>query len=121
MSADADEAVQRFAAVGVVAPVAKFLQGIALVLGGDPDGGDAAFEEAFSTGEGIGAPDILADTLCERSLLAIARGDWDRAEALAAQARGVLPQGGPDEAFVCLRCTPVSHCTGEMRRRRGGS
>jgi hypothetical protein len=36
MSADADEAVQKFAAVGVVAPVAKLLQGIALVLSGDP-------------------------------------------------------------------------------------
>jgi LuxR family transcriptional regulator, maltose regulon positive regulatory protein len=119
MSADADEAVQKFAAVGVVAPVAKFLQGIALVLGGDPDGGDASFEEAFSTGAGIGAPDIMADTLIERSLVAMTRNRWDQAEVLAAQARGVLPQGGPDEAFVCAVHARIALHRGNVAVARG--
>jgi LuxR family maltose regulon positive regulatory protein len=101
MGADADEAVRQFAAAGVVAPIAQLLQGIALVLGGDPDSGDASFGEAFSIGEGIGAPDVLAYTLAERSLLAMARGDWDQAEAFAVRARTVISRGGPDEAFVC--------------------
>ncbi|MFY9778541.1 MAG: LuxR C-terminal-related transcriptional regulator, partial [Trebonia sp.] len=36
------------------------------------------------------AHEVQADALCERSLLAMANGDWSRAETLAAQARDAL-------------------------------
>ncbi len=47
MRADADEAVRKLAEAGVVRPVAQALQGLACVMSGDLDGGDAFLEEAF--------------------------------------------------------------------------
>ena len=101
MRADADEAVRKFAAAGIVAPVAQLCQGLALVLSGDPEAGDASFEHAIGIGEGLGAPDVLAYTFCERSLLAMARGDWDQAETFAGQARAVARRAGIEEALTC--------------------
>ena len=101
MHADADEAVRRFASWGTVPPVAGLCRGLALVLSGDPSGGDASFEDAIRTGENIGAPDVLADLLCERSLLAVARGDWGLAEAFVSQASAVVHQAGIEELLVC--------------------
>jgi LuxR family maltose regulon positive regulatory protein len=101
MRADADEASRRLAAQGIVTSGPALLQGIARVLCGDLDGGDAFFEKAISIGEGIIAPDVLADTLCERSLLAMGRGDWSQADALASQARVVTRQAGIEELLLC--------------------
>ena len=99
MRADADEAARRLATAGIVAPVVPLLQGLAQVLGGDPDGADASFDNVVSIG-GLGAPDVLAVALCERSLLAMAHDDWGPAEELAAQARSVLHQGGSEDSYV---------------------
>ena len=98
MRADADEAVRRFAAENIVAPVARLLQGIARVLCGDLDGADASLEDAVSGTEENGAHETLALALCERSLVAIARGEWSRAEDLAGQARTVLRRAGIEES-----------------------
>ena len=87
MSADADEAARRLAAAGIVAPVAPLVKGIAQVLDGDPDGGDASFENAISIGD-VGAPDVLVMALCERSLLAMARHDWGPAHLALADTAG---------------------------------
>ena len=100
MRADADEAVRRCAAQGIVVPIATLLQGIARILSGDLDGGDASLEDAVSAGEEAGAHEILALALCERSLVAIARGEWNRAEALAAQAGSVLRRAGIEDSHV---------------------
>src|SRR5690242_17576204 len=94
MRADADEAARKCAEAGIVAPVATLLQGIARILCGDLDGGDALLEATLSDGREIAAPDILADTLCERSLVALARNQWDRAESFARQARALLRRAG---------------------------
>jgi LuxR family maltose regulon positive regulatory protein len=101
MHADADEAAQRLAAAGIVAPVATLCQGIALVLSGDPEGGETLLEEAISSGEEVGAPDVLAIMYCERALLAMERGEWDRADGLASQARAVLRSAGIEDALAC--------------------
>ena len=93
MRADADEAVRRCAAESIVVPVATLLQGIARILSGDLDGGDASLQDAVSAAEEVGAHEILAFALCERSLVAMARNQWNRAEALAAQAGSVLRRG----------------------------
>ena len=100
MRADADEAVRRFAAGSFLTPAPALLLGIARVLGGDLDGGDMSLEDAVSVGEEAGAPDDLAVALCERSLVAMARSQWDRAEALAGQARAVLRRAGIEESFA---------------------
>jgi LuxR family transcriptional regulator, maltose regulon positive regulatory protein len=114
MLADADEAVRRFAAAGIAAPVATTCRGLALVLSGDPYGADAAFAEAITGGAGIGAPDVLADTLCERSLLAIARGDWSSAETFASQARTLERRAGIEEMLVCAVQARVAWHRGDI-------
>ena len=46
MYADADEAARRFAAQNIVSSVPALYQGIARILCGDLDGGDALLEDA---------------------------------------------------------------------------
>ena len=101
MLADADEAVRRFATAGIVMPLAVLLQGLARVLSGDLDGGDASLEDAVSAGEQVGGHEALAGALCERALLAIARGEWSRAEVLAVQARTALQRAGIEDLLDC--------------------
>ena len=100
MRADADEAVRRFAAGSFLTPTPALMQGIARVLCGDLDGGDASLEDAVRVGEQVGSPEDVAVALCERSLVAMARGRWDRAEALADQAWTVLRWAGIEESFA---------------------
>jgi LuxR family transcriptional regulator, maltose regulon positive regulatory protein len=100
MRADADEAVRRFAAESFVTPAPAFLQGIARVLCGDLDGGDASLEDGVSVGEEVGAHEDVALALSERSLVAMARSDWGRAEAHAERARTVLRQAGIEESYA---------------------
>src|SRR6266699_4826712 len=52
--------------------------------------GDASLEDTVRVAEHVGAHEILALALGERSLLAMARGDWGQAEALADQAAAAL-------------------------------
>jgi LuxR family maltose regulon positive regulatory protein len=101
MRADADEAAQKLAAANIVAPVAALCQGIARILSGDLDGGDASLEDAVSVAKEVGAHEILAEALGERSLLAMARGDWSRAEVLAGQAGAVLRGVGRETLLAC--------------------
>ena len=100
MRADADEAVRRFAAGSFMTPAPALLQGIARILCGDLDGGDLCLEDAVSVGEKADAPDDLAVALCERSLVAMARNQWDRAEVLAERARSVLRRAGIEESYA---------------------
>ncbi len=100
MRADADEAARGFAAGSFVTPAPALLQGVARILCGDIAGGDLFLEDAVSIGEKAGAPDDLAVALCERSLVAMARNQWDLAEALAGQARTVFRQAGIEESYV---------------------
>jgi LuxR family maltose regulon positive regulatory protein len=86
MRADADEAARQFAAANIPVPVAPLLQGTARVLCGDLDEADAFFLEAESMDEERQTPDMLALTLCERSLVAIARNQWLEAEAFVGRA-----------------------------------
>jgi LuxR family maltose regulon positive regulatory protein len=100
MRADADEAVCELAALNIVTPVAALLQGIARILSGDLAEGDAAFQDVTGMGEESGAPEDFAVALCERSLVAMARGEWDAAEVLAGQARAVLGRAGIEQSFA---------------------
>ena len=100
MRADADEAVLRFAAQSFVTPAPVFLQGIARILCGDLDGGDAALEDGIRVAEEAGAHEDRALSLCERSLVAMARSDWDRAEIMAGQADTALRGAGIEESYA---------------------
>ena len=100
MRADADEAVRRFATERAVLPSPMFCQGIARVLGGDPEGGNASFEEAIRLGDDAGVYEVAAAALCERALLAAAREDWARAGMLAQQSRIALRQAGTGDSYL---------------------
>ena len=113
--ADADEAVRRCAAERIVTPAPALYQGLARVLSGDLDGGDASFDAAISAGEEAGAHETLAVTLCERSLIAMARGQWDGAEVLAGQARAVMRRAGIEESYATPLICAV-HARAAMRR-----
>jgi LuxR family maltose regulon positive regulatory protein len=98
MRADADEAVRRFAAESFVTPAPALVQGVARVLSGDLDGGDASLQNALSVD--AGAPEDFAIALSERALVAIARNDWAQAAVLAGQADAVLRRAGIEEGMV---------------------
>jgi LuxR family maltose regulon positive regulatory protein len=100
MRADADEAVRRCAEEGMLVAAAPLLQGVARILCGDLEGGDASLEDAVGLGEEIGAHENLALALCERSLVAMAHGEWSRAEVLSTRAGIVLRQPGIDDSRV---------------------
>jgi LuxR family maltose regulon positive regulatory protein len=100
MRADAGEAVRRFAAGSFVTPAPALLQGIACILCGDPHGGELSLEDAVSAGEKGGAPEEVAVALCERSLVAMTRSRWDRAEVLAERAGAVMRRAGIKESYA---------------------
>ena len=118
MHADADEAARQFAAAGIVRPMTGLLQGIAHILSGDLDSADAVLDEAVRAGKEIGTPDTIAEILCERSLVAMARNQWDQAEALAGQARSLLDQAGMEDATVCAAQARVDLHRGDVPAAR---
>jgi LuxR family transcriptional regulator, maltose regulon positive regulatory protein len=123
MRADADEAVRRFAALGIVAPAPALFQGIARVLDGDLEGGEASLEDAVSVGADASAPEVFPVALGERALVAMARGEWDRAEALAGQARNALQQAGAGDSYaaplVCAVQARLAIHRGDAATARG--
>jgi ATP/maltotriose-dependent transcriptional regulator MalT len=101
MRADADEAARKFAAAKS-APISAIplVQGTARVLCGDLDGADAFFADALSIEEERQVPELIAVTLCERSLVAMARSQWDQAGACASRARACMRQAGIEDSFA---------------------
>jgi LuxR family maltose regulon positive regulatory protein len=105
MCADAGEAARRFEAERLREPAAALMQGVARVLSGDLDGGEASVEDAASVAEVTGAPDVMAVALCERALVAMARSQWRKAQVLAERARTVVHRAGIEATFVApLAC-----------------
>src|SRR5690242_4670950 len=100
MRADTDEAVRLLPAGSLLTPTPALMQGIARILCGDLDGGDLSLQDAVSIGEQVDSPAAVAAALGERSLIAMARSEWDRAEALTGQAGTVLREGGIEESFA---------------------
>jgi LuxR family transcriptional regulator, maltose regulon positive regulatory protein len=100
MRADAGEAVRWFAAARMVEPASVLIRGIAQVLAGDVDDGDASFQDAASAAKEADSPDVAANAACQRSLLAMARGEWSQAEAFAGQARTALRQAWLEESYL---------------------
>src|SRR5215475_14241761 len=117
MIADADEAMRRFAAANVMAPIGPSLQGLARVLAGDLDHGDLFFADAVSIGD-EGAPEVLAEALSEQALLAMTRGEWSRAEAHAELASSVLRQAGIEAPLVSAVQARVALHRGDMPAAR---
>jgi LuxR family maltose regulon positive regulatory protein len=101
MRADADEAVRRFTAEHIVQAGPWICQGLARAVSGDLDGADESFQDAVSVGERAGTDEALGAALSERSLMAMARNQWDRAEVLAGQVRAVVRRSGIEQPVAC--------------------
>ena len=59
-----------------------------------------SFADAVVIATEAGAPEGLAEALSERSLLAMACGEWSRAEVLADQAHSTLRQAGIEDSYA---------------------
>ena len=77
-------------------PTALLLQGVAYVLLGDDERGDAILAQAAEAAESFGATDTLAVAISERSLIAAARDDPTAAEKLSVRARELVDEGQLD-------------------------
>ncbi len=106
MNADANDAMTKFMAAGIAAPpLAILLQGMARIFDGDLDGGDTVLADAVGAAEDVGSIPAGTAALCERSLVAMARGEWDRAGALAERAGNVSSQSPLEDTLL----TPLLH------------
>jgi LuxR family maltose regulon positive regulatory protein len=102
MRSDADEAVRRFTMENIVQAGPWIFQGLARVASGDPDGADESFQDAVNVGEQAGTEEALGAALAERSLVAMARNQWGRAEVLADQVRAVVDRSGIEQPVACV-------------------
>jgi LuxR family transcriptional regulator, maltose regulon positive regulatory protein len=114
MRTDADEAVRRFTTENIVQAGPWIFQGLARAASGDPDGADESFADAVSVGEQAGTDEALGAALSERSLMAMARNQWDRAEVLAGQARAVVRRSGIEQSVACAALARAALRRGDL-------
>jgi LuxR family maltose regulon positive regulatory protein len=114
MRTDADEAVRRFTTESIVQAGPWIFQGLARAASGDPDGADESFADAVSVGEQAGTDEALGAALSERSLMAMARNQWDRAEVLAGQARAVVLRSGIEQSVACAALARAALRRGDL-------
>ena len=107
-----EEALEYFMAAGDVDAAASLVESLSL------QGGEMFFEGAISSGEEVGAPDVLAILLCERALLAMERGEWDQAEGFASQARAFLRSAGIEDALACAVEARIAMHRGDLAAAR---
>jgi LuxR family maltose regulon positive regulatory protein len=86
MAADAELALALAPAGSGWQAWAQLLLGISRLLAGDLEAADRSLADATETGEYAGV-DAATVALAERAILAMARGDWERAEALTGRAQ----------------------------------
>ena len=114
MRADADEAAHKLAVAGIATSGATLAQGIARILAGDLDDGDRCLQETIRVAQDTGGHQQQAEALAQRSLLAIARGDWSQGEALADRASAVLARAGIERLVPCAVHARVAMHRGDL-------
>jgi len=87
MLADAELAAMTM--TGFWRPAALLFLGMAHLMAGDPDQADILFEDQVAEARAAGGTIGTCVALSQRSLLAIARGEWDQGERHLSQARAV--------------------------------
>ena len=100
MRADADEAAERWGDAPGMPRTIPLLQGVARLLSGDPAAADRYFAEAEAADPGLRSPDVYANTLCQRAVVAMARGDWAGADDFVGRARAELDSAGIEASFA---------------------
>jgi LuxR family maltose regulon positive regulatory protein len=101
---------------------AQLLSGIAHLLAGDPDAADHSLADAAEVGEDAGVDSAMV-ALAERSLLAMARGEWQQAETLAERAytgaRRTWLEQYPSGALLHAVTARLAIHRGDVARARG--
>jgi LuxR family maltose regulon positive regulatory protein len=118
MHTDAGECARGFAAAGIPDSASPLYRGWACVFSGDPQSGDPFFETAVTIGKQMNAQEVVVEALCERSLLAMARGDWSAAETLADQARTEARLPGIEQAMVWMLHARIAMHHGDVPATR---
>jgi LuxR family maltose regulon positive regulatory protein len=93
MQADAEAALARLAEDDAWLPEALLMKAVARVLAGESTPADAVFADAAEAAERLGSSETSVVALAERSLLAAASDDHQRAEELALEARDLVESG----------------------------
>jgi LuxR family maltose regulon positive regulatory protein len=88
------------------------------VFSGDPQSGDPFFQDAVTVAEPMNAQEVLVSALCERSLLAMARGEWHQAETLADRARRAARLPGLEQAVVWMVHARIAMHQGDIPAAR---
>ena len=104
MRADALAALDGLAPANALRGTALLLEGVALLLDGQPDRADPVLADAAEVASHDHALPAASTALCERAVVAVGRRDWDAAAALVDQALGMVRAGRlddyPHSAFV---------------------
>ncbi|MGH1551001.1 LuxR C-terminal-related transcriptional regulator [Leifsonia poae] len=123
MRADADEAASLWEGPAEMPRTIPLLQGVARALAGDSTTADRYFAEAEVGDPGLRSADVYANTLCQRSLLAAARGEWTEAHDFLVRARAELRDAGIEDSFAAafvaaLRSRTLLHGADSAGARR---
>ena len=97
MRADAELAAKATAAGSFWRAASLLFLGMAHLMAGDPDQADAVFADQVTEARAAGGTLGACVALSERSLLAIARGAWDRGERHLSEARAVARQANVED------------------------
>jgi LuxR family maltose regulon positive regulatory protein len=100
MRADAQAARAGLSPTSQLRTTLMLLQGLANILAGEADRGDAILADAVEVGMDVGAWPGVATGLAERCVVAIQRDDWAQAETLARRALAVLEAGQLDDYIM---------------------
>ncbi|HEX2373603.1 MAG TPA: LuxR C-terminal-related transcriptional regulator, partial [Actinomycetota bacterium] len=121
MAVDAELALVVAPAASAWQASAQLLLGIARLLAGDLEAADRGLADAAEVGEDTGVDSAMV-ALAERSLLAMAGGEWQRAEALAerasAGARGAWLDQYPSSALLCAVTARLAIHRGDVAKAR---
>ena len=121
MASDAELALALAPAGGAWQASAQLLLGISHLLAGDLDLADNCLADAVEVGEDAGAGSAMV-ALAERSILAMGRGGWRQAEALAEQAgagaRGASLERHPGGALLLAVTARLAIHRGDVPRAR---
>ncbi|HEX5696699.1 MAG TPA: LuxR C-terminal-related transcriptional regulator [Acidimicrobiia bacterium] len=94
MILDAVEARETMAAGSFWIPAAFLVEGMAHLWNGDLDSADARLAEAVTLGHEAEAMLTISLGLAERASIAVARGEWDRADHLLSQSLRIIEDNG---------------------------
>jgi LuxR family transcriptional regulator, maltose regulon positive regulatory protein len=97
MRADAEFAAKTMAAGSLWRAGSLLLLGMAHVMADDPDQADAVFADQVAEARAAGGTLGVCVALSERSLLAMARGEWDLGERHLSQARAVAGESNVED------------------------